>query len=164
MLKAISCAVKIHLIAEKILGKLLVIGFANKKVSVLLPDRADTKKWLIEKNAGATTEEGKAVVEWLKTIGHLMIPSVGFFWAGGPILPALTSLSLGKVLGGLTGVLVCIGMHDYEAKIYQKKMNEGMILISAHTPDTDKEKIKQVLQIFKNAGAFDITENDEVMS
>ena len=144
-----TCTIKINTQAEKILTELQSIGFSKQNVSILFPDRADTKKWVQEKHAGG-------VLEWLAGIGSLAIPGIGPFIAAGPILAALSGSVLGAAMGGVTAALVGLKMSEYEAKIYERKIKEGLILISVHIQDVGIGKRKQALIIFKNADASEI--------
>jgi hypothetical protein len=96
-------------------------------------------------------------------IGSLAIPGMGPFIAAGPILTAMSGSALGAAMGGMTGALVGLGMPEYEAKMYERKIKEGLILISAHTEDAEKEKREQACRVFKDAGANDISENCEML-
>ncbi len=170
MSKTISCTVKQSSQAEDILQQLKTTGFVNSQISVLFPEREDTKKWVQEKNTkapeGAAAGAGTGgviggVLGWLVGIGSLAIPGVGPFIAAGPIMAALSGTAIGAAVGGLTGTLVGLGIPEYEAKLYEKKLKEGNVLISAHTEDNETEKRERAREIFKKAGANDISEVKE---
>lgn len=167
MSKVISCIVSKTKQAEDILHKLQIAGIPNKDVSVLFPDRADTKYFVQEK--GSKAPEGAAagagtggvvggIVGWLVGIGSLAIPGVGPFIAAGPIMAALSGSAIGAAVGGISGSLIGLGISEDEAKIYEKKLKEGSILISAQTEDYEKDKRDLAKKIFKEASASDISE------
>ncbi len=171
MSKNISCTVPDTQKAETILGALQSKGFSNSQVSVLFPEMDTTKKWVQEKHTkapeGAVTGVGTGgviggVLGWLVGIGSIAIPGVGPFIAAGPILAALGGTAIGAAVGGLTGTLVGLGIPEYEAKEYEKKIKEGKILISVHIENEDKERREQARAIFKEYGASDISEDQEV--
>lgn len=62
-------------------------------------------------------------------------------------------------MGGITGALIGLGKPEYEAKRYEGKVKDGNILVSVHTEDRDE--ISRAKEIFKNAGADDISSTEE---
>jgi hypothetical protein len=62
-------------------------------------------------------------------------------------------------VGGITGALIGLGIPEYEAKRYEGKIKDGNVLISVHTEDHDE--ISRAKEIFKNAGAEDISSTGE---
>lgn len=170
MSKIISCTVLKVAQAEDILNQLKSSGFSNKNVSVLFPEREDTKKWVQEKNTkapeGAAAGAGTGgiiggVLGWLVGIGSLAIPGVGPFIAAGPIMAALSGTAIGAAVGGVTGSLVGLGFPEYEARLFETKLKEGNILISAHTEESEMEKRERARDIFRIAGAANISEMKE---
>lgn len=167
MTRSVACTVGKTAQAETILNKLLDAGFSNSNISVLFPDREDTKHFVQEKHTkapeGAATGASTGgviggIIGWMVGIGSLAIPGVGPFIAAGPILAALSGTAIGAALGGLTGTLIGLGIPEYEAKIYESKIKAGSILISVQTQDLEVERRQAVLQIFKDANADDISQ------
>ena len=72
---------------------------------------------------------------------------------------AATGAGTGGVIGGVLGWLVGMGIPEYEAKRYEARLREGRVLLSVHCDDSDQ--VKQVKNIFKNAGAEDIASAGE---
>lgn len=170
MSKVISCIVGKTVQAEDILRQLQAVGISSRDVSVIFPDRDDTKHFVQQKNtkapegaiAGASTGGlVGGVVGWLVGIGSLAIPGVGPFIAAGPIMAALGGSAIGAAVGGLSGSLIGMGIPEYEAKVFEKKLKEGSILIAAQTRDNEKDTRAQAKKIFKEAGASDISEIKE---
>ena len=62
-------------------------------------------------------------------------------------------------MGGITGALIGLGIPEYETKRYEGKVKDGNILVSVHTEDRDE--ISRAKEIFKNAGADDISSTGE---
>src|SRR5271163_302591 len=149
--------------AINIVNRLKNANFSSNDISVLLPDKTGTKDFAHEQHTkapeGATTGGitggvlGGAL-GWLVGIGALAIPGVGPFIAAGPIMAALAGAGVGADAGGLTGALVGMGIPEYEAKRYEGKVNDGNILMSVHTRDSEERD--RAKEIFKNAGAEDI--------
>ena len=143
-------------------------GFSGNDISVLLPDKSGTRDFAHEQHTKAP--EGAATggvtggvvggaLGWLAGIGALAIPGVGPFIAAGPIMAALGGAAVGGAVGGITGALIGLGIPEYEAKRYEGKVKNGNVLISVHTEDRDE--ISRAKEIFKNAGAEDISSTGE---
>lgn len=143
-------------------------GFKPKDISVLMPKLEDSQNFAHEKETkapeGTATGAASGAVlgtglGWLVGIGALAIPGVGPFIAAGPIVAAIAGAGIGGALGGVTGGLIGLGIPEYVAKRYNTLVNDGGMLISIHTDDSDwREKAKDVLKL---AGAHDISSTDE---
>jgi hypothetical protein len=154
---------------EKAVDTLRAAGFRSSDISVLMPKAGDTKDFAHEKETkapeGAATGAATGAVlgsglGWLVGIGALAIPGVGPFIAAGPIVAAVAGAGAGGALGGLTGALIGLGIPEYVAKRYSSMVNEGGMLLSVHTDDSDwRDKAKNILE---TAGAEDISSTDEV--
>ncbi|MBA3699929.1 MAG: DUF3341 domain-containing protein [Planctomycetes bacterium] len=154
--------------ADVIVKALQNAGFRGSDISVLFPDKSNSRDFAHEKNTKAP--EGAVAggvsggvlggaLGWMAGIGLLAIPGVGPFIAAGPILALLGGAAIGAAAGGLTGSLIGMGIPEFEAKRYEGKIREGRILISVHADDGDwTTKAKQVL---KDAGAEDISSASE---
>jgi len=164
MAHAVFCTVKTTSQATQIADNLKSAGFSHNDISVLMPDKSGTKNFAVDNQTktpeGATAGVGTGALlggglGWLAGIGALAIPGVGPLIAAGPIMAALTGAAVGGSIGGITGALIGMGIPEYEAKIYEGKLNGGRILISAHSEDsTETERAKK---IFEAANAEDIS-------
>ena len=165
---SVICIAKTEDQAIKIVESLKSANFSNNDISVLMPDKSGTKDFAHEQHTKAP--EGAATggvtggvlggaLGWLVGIGALAIPGVGPFIAAGPIMAALGGAALGGAVGGVTGALIGLGIPEYEAKRYEGKVKDGNILISVHTENS--EEIKKAKDIFKQAGAEDISSTGE---
>ena len=154
--------------AIRIVDRLKASNFSNNDISVLLPDKSGTKDFAHEQHTKAP--EGAATggvtggvlggaLGWLVGIGALASPGVGPLIAAGPIMAALGGAAVGGAVGGITGALVGLGIPEYEAKRYEGKVRDGNVLISVHTEDS--EEVKLAKEIFKQAGAEDISSTGE---
>ena len=130
----------------------------------LFPDKAGTRDFAHKKSTkapeGAATGAGTGLVlggalGWIVGIGALAIPGAGPFIAAGPIMAALSGAGVGAAVGGIAGALVGMGIPEYEAKRYEGKINEGNILISVHTEDSDQAD--HARDILEHGGAEDIS-------
>jgi len=154
--------------ARRAIEALKDAGFDGDQISVLTPDREETRAVASETETRAGEDAAKGAVAggilgglggWLVGIGALAIPGVGPFIAAGPIMAALGGAAVGGALGGITGALVGLGIPELEAKRYEGKIKNGNVLISVHTENGDE--IKRAKEIFKNAGAEDISSTGE---
>ena len=105
--------------AENGVDHLLVVGFTNSAISVLLPDDESTRAFAHEKSTKAPegTATGVAtggVIEaqlgLLAGIGALAIPGVGPLIAAGPIMGALAGLKCSQPRGS-SGLRRRVGIH-----------------------------------------------------
>jgi hypothetical protein len=166
--QSVFCIARDEEQAELIVGELRDEGFSSDDVSVLFPDKSGTRDFAHEHHTkapeGATTGAGAGGVVggalgWLVGIGAVAIPGVGPFIAAGPILAALGGASVGAAVGGVTGALVGLGIPELEAKRYDGKIRKGNVLISVHTEDSEERS--RVKDLFKRAGADDISSTGE---
>jgi hypothetical protein len=131
--------------AIRILNRLQRSGFGATDVSVL---HSDAKGTLVTENSTKAPEGAAAgagtgallggAVGWLAGIGALAIPGLGPFIAAGPILGALSGMAVGGTVGGLTGALIGMGIPEYEAQQYERRLREGKVLISVHADNSDR--------------------------
>jgi hypothetical protein len=165
---SVICIARTESQAINIVDQLKAQNFSSNDISVLLPDKSGTKDFAHEQHTkapeGATTGGVTGGVlggalGWLVGIGALAIPGVGPFIAAGPIMAALGGAAVGGAVGGITGALIGLGIPEYEAKRYEGKVKGGNILISVHTEDGND--VSRAKEIFKNAGAEDISSTGE---
>jgi len=154
--------------AIKIAEDLKAAGFSNNDVSVLFPDKNGTRDFAHDPKSKAPEDAPAGAgtgailgggLGWLAGIGALAVPGVGAFIAAGPIMAALAGAADGRAVGGITGGLIGMGMPEYEAKRYERKVKDGNILMSVHTEDgTRRARAKE---IFQSDGAEDISYTGE---
>ncbi len=169
MAKVISCTASNLVQLESMVQQLEGISVFSDQVSILTPEE-EIKRISHQKNTKAP--EGAAagvstggviggVLGLLAGLGSLAIPGIGPLIAAGPILAALSGSALGAAVGGMVGTLVGLGIPEYEAKIYEKKIKEGRIFLSVHTLDSEKEKRDKIKSIMLRMEAEDISEIKE---
>ncbi|MEP7071339.1 MAG: DUF3341 domain-containing protein [Verrucomicrobiota bacterium] len=156
--------VNTHAQAETLVEGLQQAGFPPDEMSVLLPDTegkhdiGHVKATKAPEGAATGATAGGVtggVIGLLAGIGALAIPGVGPLIAAGPIMAALSGAAVGGATGGLVGGLVGLGIPEVEAKRYETKLKDGNYLIAVHTHDGDQKT--RAMDVFKNAGAEDIT-------
>lgn len=158
-------------VAENAVDQLLVAGFNNSDISVLLPDDETTRAFAHEKHTKAPEGAATGVTAGgviggtlglLAGIGVLAIPGVGPLIAAGPILGALAGLGAGGAVGGLVGALVGMGIPEFEAKRYEGAVKGGGTLLSVHCETS--EEVSLAKQTLKDTGARDISSSGEAGS
>jgi hypothetical protein len=149
--------------AEAIVDELRVSGFSNNDVSVLFPDMEGTREFA---HTNSTKSPEGAVIGgsaggllgglagWLIGLGAISIPGAGPLIAAGPIFAALSGVAVGAAAGGLSGALAGLGFPEYEARLYAGKLEDGNILIAAHTENHHQQQLAR--RIFEKAHAHDI--------
>ena len=158
-------------VAETAVDYLLVKGFSNSSISVLLPDDQSTRAFAHEKHTKAPegTAAGVATggiiggsLGLLAGIGALAIPGIGPLIAAGPIMATLAGLGVGGAVGGIVGALVGMGIPEFEAKRYEGAVKDGGTLLSVHC-DTEHQ-IEIAKMALKDTGARDISSTSEAGS
>jgi hypothetical protein len=154
--------------AEAIATRLRSEGFATNDISVLFPDKRNTKEFAHKQSTkapeGATAGAGAGgivggTLGLLAGIGALAIPGLGPFIAAGPIMATLAGAGAGGAIGTLTGALIGMGVPEYEAKRYESFLNQGGCLLSVHADDA--EWAKRAKATLDRYGAKDIDKTSE---
>jgi hypothetical protein len=166
--KSVFCIATSRAQADQIVDQLKAGDFSNNDISVLFADKNTNRDFAHEKNTkapeGALAGAGTGGViggtlGWIAGIGALAIPGVGPFIAAGPIMAALSGITIGAAIGGIAGGLIGLGIPEIEAKRYEGKIKKGNILISVHTESS--EEISRAKDIFTKVGAQDICTTGE---
>lgn len=105
-----------------------------------------------------------ALAGLLVGIGAITLPGIGAILIGGPLAAALgltgaaaTTASgaiTGALAGGLVGALVSLGIPEDTARVYEKRIGEGGILLAVTTNSRVDADAREILEAH---GAEDIT-------
>ena len=148
MARAVVCVAGTMKVAERVVGELRNAGFSGADVSVLLP-RRDGRT---DGQADGHTDENDAEALVGGGPGHrsgsLQYPGVAPFTAAGPIVDALARLD--PKTDPLFHAMSEMGIPELEAKRYEAKLEEGNILISIHTSNSEERAVAR--RIFERAG------------
>lgn len=106
--------------ADKALQTLRTAGFRNTDVSVVFS----------EADSGDPAQSEEGMLAWLAGIGALSVPGMGLFIAAGPVMGLLGGLGTQAPTSGLAGALIALGIPEYEARGYERRMRSGGVLIS----------------------------------
>ncbi len=171
MSRAVICTVQNHPHAKNLVARLENAGVPRSHISILMPDRIETRDFAYEHNprahqsttmVGSTGNLASEVSGFLAEIGALTIPGAGLFIAAGPIMAALSGAAVGATLGGISGALIGFGMPEHEAKALETQVKQGHILITVHTHDHDEaQRIEEIL-VHADAGDVSIAGEDDI--
>jgi len=126
-------------------------GYTKDDVDVLMSDETRKRHFSdddVDSDLGNKALEGAAVgaglggtlgaiLAGVAAVGTLAIPGVGLI-AAGPIAAALAGLGAGGAAGGLIGALVGAGIPEERAKLYERGINEGGIVMGVR-PRSDED-------------------------
>ncbi len=130
-------------------------GYTKDDINLVMSD--DTRKKYFEKGnteIGNKAMEGAgtgsaiggaigAVAGVIAAIGtSLVIPGLGLIVAG-PIAAGLAGAGAGGITGGLIGALVGSGMPEERARLYEKGVKDGKIVMGVHPRNEDDAKYFQ---------------------
>jgi hypothetical protein len=161
---AVFCIASSEAQAMRIVNNLRSAGFSEGDISVLLPKTMGDSQIAHEAHTKApeggmigvgTGGVAGGILGLLAGIGALAIPGLGPLIAAGPILATLSGAAAGAAVGGIAGGLIGLGIPEVEAKLYESRIREGNILITAHVGDNDA-LLERAKDIFEAEGATDI--------
>ncbi len=148
--------------AKEAFNKLESHGFNENQISVVMNDQTRGKAFNIGKGnkagegfaiGASLTGLAAAIAAGLAAVGTMAIPGVNIV-AAGPIVAAFTGAGIGAAAGGIIGGLIGLGIPEYEAKVYEKHIKEGGILIAVHTKNAEEEKAaREIFHANKNIAA-----------
>ena len=95
----------------------------------------------------------------LSTRTQLAIPGIGPVVAAGPIVAALAGIGVGGALGGFAGVLIGVGIPEYDAKRYERRILKAGILVAVHCETS--EEIRRTKGIMEATGAEGVSSSGE---
>jgi len=147
MSKTVTALFKDRTAASHAVDGLLSRGITRNDVSVLMADSTHKKEFAVEVNSKAP--EGTAA-------GAAIGGAAGAIAAGltavGTV--ALTGGGAGAAAGGLAGGLIGLGFDENEAKLVDKDIENGSILVAAEVTSKNDSDIKKY---FKDSGASQVT-------
>lgn len=148
--------------AETALHSLVDMGIPRDRISVLMSDEVGRKSFALKSHnkgaegvaAGATVGGAiGAIAAGLTAVGTVTLTGGLGLLAAGPVVAALAGGGAGAGVGGLLGGLIGTGMSENEAKLVEKNLQEGNVLIGVEAPDDMTDNVKKTL---KSYGADDI--------
>jgi hypothetical protein len=146
--------------AESAIRQLESAGVTHNQISLLMTDesRASRFKFIESTKADEGAAAGAGVGGLLGTIaggllsaGVLAIPGLNLVVTGA-LVSALAGLGAGAITGGLVGGLIGAGIPEHEAKMFEKEIQAGNVLVAVECDDSDEEKVVEA--IFRNVDAY----------
>lgn len=136
--------------AERAYDSLLKHGYTKDEINVIMSD--DTRKKHFDRTTEKTDMGNKAaegglagatvggavgaIAGVLAVAGTLAIPGLGLVLAG-PVAAGLAGLGAGAATGGLVGALIGAGIPEDRAKIYEKDIKDGGIVVGVTPRSAD---------------------------
>jgi uncharacterized protein (TIGR02271 family) len=151
--------------AREAIGALKDAGFHGDDISVLMPDRGQTRDMAAE--TGTKAGEGAAtglvtggilggVGGFLVGIGALAIPGVGPFIAAGALATTLGGAAVGAGVGAIAGALIGMGIPKEEAEYYEGEVRGGRTLVTVRAG----ARMDEADAILHDFGAYDVEHRD----
>src|SRR5918912_2592536 len=147
--------------AREAIGALKDAGFGGNDISVLLPDKDQTRDVAADTGTRAGTGAATGAVAggilgglggWLVGIGALAIPGVGPFIAAGAFATALGGAAIGAGVGAIAGALVGMGVPKDEAEYYEGEVKSGRTLVTVRADG----RYDEAQRLLRQQGAYDI--------
>jgi hypothetical protein len=140
--------------AATAVDNLVIAGFSQDDISVLLSDESPGREFAVEEHTKAA--EGAAVGAAtggllgaagavLLAAGSIAVPAVGLL-AAGPVVAALTGAGAGGTLGGVVGALAGATVPEHEAKLLSERIEKGHILVGVQAHDDRVSRAEDVLE------------------
>lgn len=163
MSKSVTALFKNRTEASSAVDGLLAQGILKNDISVLMADSTRAKEFAVEVNSKAPEGAASgaaiggtlgAVIAGLTAVGTVALTGGAGIVAAGPLVAALAGAGAGAAAGGITGGLIGLGFDENEAKLVDKDLENGSILVAAEVPDNKKEHI---VDFFDAAGASNVS-------
>lgn len=126
-------------------------GFDSSKISLLFPENASPQNNLVTTTSnllhGQTINQNLDLMEDARTV-H--IPGYGPLIAAGPAMEFLNQISH-REAGWMANTMIQQGIPEYEARRYEKNVDEGGFLLAVECASFEKQQIAQ--KILSERGA-----------
>lgn len=159
--------------AENAVNQLRSDGIDAKEISIVMKDREERRE--TEENTGANMVEGAtagagtgALLGGLAGLAaSTVIPGLGAFFIGGPLVAALgltgTGATIaagavtGAVAGGFVGALTSLGLTEKDAREYEELISQGNILVAAPETRGDVERTQETFRAHNASSVKTVT-------
>ena len=158
--KTVTATFKNRSAAEVAVAELYKQGASQSDISVLMTDSTHGREFQLEENSKAAEGMGVGAVTG-GALGALAagltafgaVASGGAILAAGPLVAAAAGAGAGGTAGGLIGALVGLGIPEHEAKLSEKDVEAGNILVGVNVL---KDRVDSVKDVLKDTGANNI--------
>jgi hypothetical protein len=138
--------------ADRCLEDLVSKGFTNDQLSLLVSSQGRGKHFEVSDNQTKAPEGvgyGAVLGGLAAALTAAVIP--GSIFVAGPIAGAFAAGGAGAAAGGLIGGLIGLGISEDEAQLVESEVNDGSIVVAAHSLDSDEADVAK--ECFKVWGA-----------
>jgi len=154
---------------ETVVTSLRREGFRCSNVSVLFRDNRGTweqthmkdfKTFIDARSTSMTAGSSHGALRWLAGIGVLVLPGHGNFVAAGPVRAALQGTEFGGIHSALVVSLMAMGVPEWQAKRYKRRLSDGWFLLSVQSHDSLLTTRAQ--RILEDALAYEVVSTCEL--
>lgn len=150
--------------ADRAVDDLGDAGYKVEDISVIMKRKEGEKGGMA---AGAPIAEGTisgattggvigGIAGLLIGIGAIAIPGIGAILIGGPIAAAIgltgaaaatvSGAITGALAGGLIGALGSLGLSEEDARMYERRVREGGILLAVPVRENNQDDVRRILE------------------
>lgn len=143
--------------AEKAITQMETAGITASQISMVMTDEARGRFFQFKESSkvdeGAASGAGiggllGAVAGLVFAAGSMAIPGLNVVVTG-TLVSALAGLGAGAATGGLIGGLIGAGIPEHEAKLYEKDIQGGHVLVAVECETADqKTAVKSIFDSF----------------
>lgn len=152
-----------RVLAEDAISQLEDEGYNPKDFSIIMKDRGEatavaesTGVGDVAGGAASGAVTGAVLGGLAGLVSVFALPGLGAFFIGGPIASALgltgaaastvSGAATGAVAGGIIGALTGWGVSDEDARYYERRINEGGILLAVPTRPGEEAEVMYILE------------------
>ncbi len=135
-------------LAEQAITQLEAAGITESQISLIMSD--ETRGSMFRLRESSKIDEGAAagagvggivgvIAGTVMAAGAIAIPGLNLVVTGA-LVSALAGLGAGAFTGGLVGALIGAGIPEHEAKLYEKQIKGGNVLVAVEARNSDQKK------------------------
>jgi hypothetical protein len=149
-------------IARQAIAQMESVGIASNQISFVMSDRARGShlRFIESSKVDEGTAAGAgigglagALAGSLMAASVVTIPGLNIVVTGA-LVSALAGLGTGALAGGLLGGLIGAGIPEHEAKVYEKEITRGNVLVVVQPKDSEQKKtVENIFNSFEKSAA-----------
>ena len=156
---------------ETVVTSLRREGFRSSDVSVLFRENRGIWTWeqsdkkysntsLATRAASNAEGSSDGALRWLTGISVIEIPRQGNFVAAGPVRTALQRTEFGGIHGPLVVSLIAMGVPEWQAKRYERRLANNWFLLSVQS--SDSRLMVKARRILEEVLAYEVASTNEL--
>ncbi len=131
--------------AEYALSDLKDAGFDPKDTSVIMKDRQQAE--MIDDHTGTPIPDSAMIAPGLLMgTSALTLPGLDGLLVGGPLVASIMTGATTRVVVGLLGTLMNLGISEEDARVYEESINAGGILVAVPHTAKNSEEARTILE------------------